>query len=112
MIVFLMIAFRLAWPAFAYSIDDDNVGEADVLVRAHVPAFVCCWISLALGVFAPWIVKILAPSNPQFHRADEAIGLLAFALDRVRGLHRARDRDRPRAADAVQLDRQRASRRR
>ena len=37
-IVFLMIAFRLAWPAFAYSIDDESRGEAHVLLRAHLPA--------------------------------------------------------------------------
>jgi O-antigen/teichoic acid export membrane protein len=78
-IVFLMIAFRLAWPAFAYSIDDDATAKRTYSYVLTYLLFVCCWISLALGVFAPWIVKILAPSDPQFHRADEAIGLLAFA---------------------------------
>ena len=106
-IVFLMIAFRLAWPAFAYSIDDDTTAKRTYSFVLTYLLFVCCWISLALGVLAPWIVKILAPSIPSFYRADEAIGLLAFAVDRVRGLHGAGDRDRPRAADAVQLDRQR-----
>ena len=37
-IVFLMIAFRLAWPAFAYSIEDDREAQAHVLVRPHLPA--------------------------------------------------------------------------
>src|SRR5207253_523206 len=27
----------------------------------------------------PWIVRILAPNKPGFHRASEAIGILAFA---------------------------------
>ena len=72
--------------------------------------FVCCWMSLALGVLAPWIVKILAPSSPAFYRADEAVGAARVRRERVRRLHRARDRHRPRAPDAVQLDRQRRRR--
>jgi O-antigen/teichoic acid export membrane protein len=84
-IVFLMIAFRLAWPAFAYSIDDDATAKRTYSFVLTYLLFVCCWISLALGVLAPWIVKVLAPSDPQFHRADEAIGLLAFASSAYAG---------------------------
>ena len=109
-IVFLMIAFRLAWPAFAYSIEDEREAKRTYAFVLTYLLFVCCWISLALGVLAPWLVKILAPSSPAFYRADEAVGLLAFAATRVRRLHRARDRHRPRAADAVQLDRHRRRR--
>src|SRR5207249_1387846 len=78
-IVFVMIAFRLAWPAFAYSIEDDATAKRTYSFVLTYLLFVCCWISLALGALAPWIVKILAPSQPAFHRADEAVGLLAFA---------------------------------
>jgi O-antigen/teichoic acid export membrane protein len=78
-IVFLMIAFRLAWPAFAYSIDDDSSARRTYSYVLTYLLFVCCWISLALGALAPWIVKVLAPTKPEFHRADEAVGLLAFA---------------------------------
>ena len=42
-------------------------------------------MSLALGVLAPWLVKILAPSSPAFYRADEAVGLLAFAASAYAG---------------------------
>ena len=84
-IVFLMIAFRLAWPAFAYSIDDDSVAKRTYSFVLTYLLFVCCWISLALGVLAPWIVKVLAPTKPEFHRADEAIGLLAFASSAYAG---------------------------
>src|SRR5581483_5773776 len=38
----------------------------------------CSWISLALGVLAPWLVDVLAP-KPEFHRAAQAVGVLAFA---------------------------------
>jgi O-antigen/teichoic acid export membrane protein len=78
-IVFLMIAFRLAWPAFAYSIDDDNSARRTYSYVLTYLLFVCCWISVALGTLAPWLVKILAPSTPSFYRADKAVGLLAFA---------------------------------
>jgi len=84
-IVFLTIAFRLAWPAFAYSIDDDATAKRTYSFVLTYLLFVCCWISLALGVFAPWIVKILAPSDPQFYRADQAIGLLSFAMTAYAG---------------------------
>jgi O-antigen/teichoic acid export membrane protein len=78
-IVFIMIAFRLAWPAFAYSIDDDNAAKRTYAYVLTYLLFVCCWISVALGTLAPWIVQVLAPTKPAFHRADEAVGLLAFA---------------------------------
>jgi len=77
-IVFLMIAFRLAWPAFAYSIDDESAAKRTYSYVLTYLLFVCCWISIALGTLAPWLVKILAPSKPGFYRADEAVGLLSF----------------------------------
>src|SRR5205085_4916618 len=40
--------------------------------------YVCCWVSLALGALAPWLVHVLAP-KPEFRRAAEAVALLAFA---------------------------------
>jgi O-antigen/teichoic acid export membrane protein len=77
-IVFLMIAFRLAWPAFAYSIDDESAAKRTYSFVLTYLLFVCCWISIALGTLAPWLVKVLAPSSPGFYRADEAVGLLSF----------------------------------
>jgi O-antigen/teichoic acid export membrane protein len=84
-IVFLMIAFRLAWPAFAYSIEDESMAKRTYAFVLTYLLFVCCWMSLALGVLAPWLVKILAPSSPAFYRADEAVGLLAFAASAYAG---------------------------
>src|SRR3954465_13327332 len=78
-VVFLMIAFRLAWPAFAYSIDDDESAKRPYSFVLPYLLFICCWVSLALGTLAPWIVRILAPHSPGFYRAEEAVGLLAFA---------------------------------
>ncbi len=77
-IVFLMIAFRLAWPAFAYSIDDDREARRTYSFVLTYLLFVCSWVSLALGVLAPWLVEVLA-RGPGFHRAGDAVALLAFA---------------------------------
>jgi O-antigen/teichoic acid export membrane protein len=76
-IVFLMIAFRTAWPAFAYSIEDDR--EARRTYAFVLTYIVACfaWVALALGALAPWLVDLL--TTPQFHRAHKAVALLAFA---------------------------------
>jgi O-antigen/teichoic acid export membrane protein len=78
-IVFLMVAFRLAWPAFAYSIEDDSVAKRTYAFVLTYLLFLCCWVSLVLGLLSPWIVQVLAPNKPAFYRASEAIGILAFA---------------------------------
>jgi O-antigen/teichoic acid export membrane protein len=77
-IVFLMVAFRLAWPAFAYSIRDDREAKRTYSFVLTYLVYVCCWMSLALGALAPWLVHVLAP-KPEFRRASEAVALLAFA---------------------------------
>jgi O-antigen/teichoic acid export membrane protein len=84
-IVFLMIAFRLAWPAFAYSIEDDSTAKRTYSYVLTYLLFVCCWISIALGTLAPWLVQILAPSKPAFYRADEAVGVLSFGTTAYAG---------------------------
>ena len=84
-IVFLMIAFRLAWPAFAYSIDDESAAKRTYAYVLTYLLFVCCWISIALGTLAPWLVQILAPSKPAFYRADEAVGVLSFGATAYAG---------------------------
>jgi len=83
--VFLMIAFRLAWPAFAYSIDDESAARRTYSYVLTYLLFVCCWISIALGTLAPWLVQVLAPSKPAFYRADEAVGVLAFGASAYAG---------------------------
>jgi len=84
-VVFVIIAFRLAWPAFAYSIEDDAAAKRTYSFVLTYLLFICCWISIALGALAPWIVRILAPSQPAFYRADEAVGVLAFAATAYAG---------------------------
>jgi O-antigen/teichoic acid export membrane protein len=83
-IVFLMIAFRLAWPAFAYSIEDDREAKRTYSYVLTYLLFVCCWLSVALGVLAPWLVDLLAP-KPAFQRAADAVALLSFAATAYAG---------------------------
>jgi O-antigen/teichoic acid export membrane protein len=77
-VVFLMIAFRTAWPAFAYSIEDDREAKRAYAFVLTYLLFVACWLSLALGLLSPWLVELLA-RKPGFHRASEAVATLSFA---------------------------------
>ena len=77
-ITFVMVAFRTAWPAFAYSIEDDREAKRTYsFVLTYLLSF-ATWGALALGALAPWWVAFL--TNPRFQRAQEAVGLLAFAF--------------------------------
>jgi O-antigen/teichoic acid export membrane protein len=76
-ITFVMIAFRTAWPAFAYSIEDDREAKRTyAFVLTYLLAF-ASWASLALGALAPWWTRLL--TAPEYRRASEGIALLAFA---------------------------------
>ena len=78
-IVFLMTAFQLAWPAFAYSIRDDTAAKRTYAYVLTYLLFITCWMSLALGSLAPWLVDLLAPKG-NFDRSAEAVPLLCFAI--------------------------------
>ncbi|MGH3003448.1 MAG: lipopolysaccharide biosynthesis protein [Gaiellaceae bacterium] len=76
-ITFVMIAFRTAWPAFAYSIEDDREARRTYsFVLTYLLGF-ASWTALALGALAPWWTSLL--SDPKFQRADKGVALLAFA---------------------------------
>jgi O-antigen/teichoic acid export membrane protein len=83
-IVFLLFAFRTAWPAFAYSIEDEREAKRTYAYVLTYLLFICSWISVALGLLAPWIVHALAP-KPEFQRGQEAVALLAFAASAYAG---------------------------
>jgi O-antigen/teichoic acid export membrane protein len=74
--VLLLTAFRAAWPAFAFSIeDDDRARRAYSYVLTYL-LFVASWAALALGLLAPWIVEWL--TTPAFYDASDVVALLAF----------------------------------
>ncbi len=75
-ITFVMIAFRTAWPAFAYSIEDDREAKRTyAFVLTYLLAF-SSWAALALGALAPWWTRLL--TAPEYQRAEKGIALLAF----------------------------------
>ena len=77
--VLLLTAFRTAWPAFAYSIEDDEEARGTYGYVLTYLLFVCSWIALALSLLAPWIVRVLAPTNRDFWPAARVVPELAFA---------------------------------
>jgi O-antigen/teichoic acid export membrane protein len=77
-VVLLLTAFRTAWPAFAYSIEDEREARRTYAFVLTYLLYVSCWLSLALGVLAPWIVRVLARDEAFWPGAD-VVAPLAFA---------------------------------
>ena len=76
-LVFLIWAFRLAWPAFAYSIrNDDEARRAYGFVLTYV-VLVGSWGALALSLTSPWLVRLLGPRD--FWSGSRVVAPLAFA---------------------------------
>ncbi|HVA31200.1 MAG TPA: oligosaccharide flippase family protein [Gaiellaceae bacterium] len=76
-ITFVMFAFRTAWPAFAYSIEDDADARRTYSFVLTYLLVVASWIALALGALAPWITRAMVAH--EYDRAQKGIALLAFA---------------------------------
>jgi O-antigen/teichoic acid export membrane protein len=75
-ILLLLIALRTAWPAFAYSIkQDDEAKRTYAFVLTYV-LYVSCWMSLTLSLLAPWIVRVL--TAPAFYGGARVVPLLVF----------------------------------
>ena len=77
-IVLLLTAFRMAWPAFAYSIDDDREAQRTYSFVLTYVVYVCCWLALALGLLAPWILKLI--TTEPFYPAQNVVAPLAFGI--------------------------------
>ena len=74
--VLLLTAFRAAWPAFAYSIEDDREAKRAYAYVLTYLLFVASWMALALGLLSPWLVQWL--TTPDFYDASDVIALLSF----------------------------------
>ena len=77
MIAFVLVAFRTAWPAFAYSIEDDREAKRTYSFVLTYLLTLTSWGALALGALAPWWVRLL--TDPRYQRAEKGVALLAFA---------------------------------
>jgi O-antigen/teichoic acid export membrane protein len=77
-IVLLLTAFRMAWPAFAYSIEDDREARRTYSFVLTYVVYICCWLALALGLLAPWILKLI--TTKPFYPAQNVVAPLAFGV--------------------------------
>jgi O-antigen/teichoic acid export membrane protein len=74
----LLTAFRTAWPAFAYSIDDDREAKATYAwVLTYVMTFMA-WVATGLALLSPWLVDWIAA--PAFSSSSKVVGPLAFSV--------------------------------
>jgi O-antigen/teichoic acid export membrane protein len=75
--VLLLTAFRMAWPAFAYSIEDDGEARRTYAWVLTYLTVVSAWVATGLALLSPWLVDWLAA--PAFASASRVVGPLAFA---------------------------------
>jgi O-antigen/teichoic acid export membrane protein len=77
-IVLLLTAFRMAWPAFAYGIEDDREARRTYSFVLTYVLCICCWLALALGLLAPWILRLI--TTEPFYAAENVVAPLAFGV--------------------------------
>jgi O-antigen/teichoic acid export membrane protein len=75
--VLLLTAFRLAWPAFAYSIEDEREARRTYAFVLTYLVLLTTWVATALALLSPWIVRWIAA--PAFAESSRVVGPLAFA---------------------------------
>jgi len=75
--VLLLTAFRLAWPAFAYSIDDDREAQRTYAFVLTYLVVLTTWVATGLALLSPWIVDWIAA--PDFAESSRVVGPLAFS---------------------------------
>ena len=75
--VLLLTAFRMAWPAFAYSIRDEREARRTYAFVLTYLTVVTAWVALGLTLLSPWLVDLLAAA--QFAESSRVVGPLAFS---------------------------------
>jgi O-antigen/teichoic acid export membrane protein len=75
--VLVQLAFRTAWPAFAYSLEEGAAARRTFAYVLTYTSLLGCWLSLTLGLLAPWLVDLLAA--PEFASAERIVAPLAFS---------------------------------
>ena len=77
-VLMLQLAFRRAWPALAYSIEDEDEARTTYAYVLTYVVYLTSWAALALAALAPWLVRLLT-SEAGFYRASDAVAPLAFS---------------------------------
>jgi O-antigen/teichoic acid export membrane protein len=75
--VLLLTAFRTAWPAFAYSIQNDDEAKGAYGFVLTYLVVISSWVAAALALLSPWLVHWL--TKPDFASASRVVGPLAFS---------------------------------
>jgi O-antigen/teichoic acid export membrane protein len=75
--VLLLTAFRTAWPAFAYSLEDEEEARRTYAFVLTYLVLIASWLALVLGLLAPWLVRLL--TQPEFYEGADVVAPLAFA---------------------------------
>ncbi len=101
-VALVVTAFQLAWPAFAYSIEDDE--EARRVYRAVLTwwCVLASWLVLGLALLRHPLLALLGRA---LGAGGEPDGLRRARLRLLRRLLRGRRRGRARQEDGPQLDR-------
>jgi O-antigen/teichoic acid export membrane protein len=76
--VLLFTAFQIAWPAFAYSIEDEDEAKRAYSYVLTYLLLLASWAAVALSLFAPWLAHWLG-RQPDYWPASRAIPELAFS---------------------------------
>jgi O-antigen/teichoic acid export membrane protein len=74
----LLTAFRTAWPAFAYSIEDDREARRTYAFVLTYLVLIASWVATGLALLSPWLVDWIAA--PAFAESSRVVGPLAFAV--------------------------------
>jgi O-antigen/teichoic acid export membrane protein len=75
--VLLLTAFRMAWPAFAYSIEDDREARRTYAFVLTYLVLLSTWVAAGLALLSPWVVDWIAA--PSFAESSRVVGPLAFS---------------------------------
>ena len=74
----LLTAFRTAWPAFAYSIEDDREARRTYAFVLTYLVLLTSWVATGLALLSPWLVDWIAA--PSFASSSRVVGPLAFSV--------------------------------
>jgi len=77
-LVLLFTAFQIAWPAFAYSIEDDGEAKRTYAFVLTYLMYVAAWAAVGLSLFAPWIVRLVG-RQPGYWPGAAAVPALVFS---------------------------------
>jgi O-antigen/teichoic acid export membrane protein len=81
--VLLLTAFRMAWPAFAFSIEDESEAKRTYAFVLTYLVTLASWVAVSLALLSPWLVDWLAA--PSFAESSRVVGPLAFAAVALAG---------------------------